>query len=105
MDYLEWIPKRINELRMEKGVSARDMSLSLGQSESYINKIENRRTLPSMAGFLYICEFFQISPQQFFDEGNADPNKLSALIETLKKLDTESLEHLSEIARKLAGKK
>ena len=30
------------------------MSLSLGQSESYINKIENRRTLPSMTGFLYL---------------------------------------------------
>ena len=37
----EGFPKRLAELRQEKGVSARDMSLSLGQSESYINKIEN----------------------------------------------------------------
>ena len=51
MDYLGWFPERIAELRTQRGVSARDMSLSLGQSESYINKIENRRTLPSMAGF------------------------------------------------------
>lgn len=51
MDYLEWFYRRIAELRTQKGVSARDMSLSLGQSESYINKIENRRTLPSMTGF------------------------------------------------------
>ena len=56
MDYLGWVPERIAQLRLQKGVSARDMSLSLGQSESYINKIENRRTLPSMAGFFYICE-------------------------------------------------
>ena len=56
MDYFLWVPERIAQLRLQKGVSARDMSLSLGQSESYINKIENRRTLPSMAGFLYICE-------------------------------------------------
>ena len=42
MDYAEWFPQRVMELRMQKGVSARDMSLSLGQSESYINKIENR---------------------------------------------------------------
>ena len=48
MDYLSWIPERIAELRTQRNVSARDMSLSLGQSESYINKIENRRTLPSM---------------------------------------------------------
>ena len=46
MDYLEWFYQRISELRIQKGVSARDMSLSLGQSESYINKIENKRTLP-----------------------------------------------------------
>ena len=67
MDYFAWVPERIAQLRVQKGVSARDMSLSLGQSESYINKIENRRTLPSMAGFLYICEYFGITPQQFFD--------------------------------------
>ena len=39
--YYEGFSKRLAELRQEKGVSARDMSLSLGQSESYINKIEN----------------------------------------------------------------
>lgn len=65
MDYLEWFYRRIAELRTQKGVSARDMSLSLGQSESYINKIENRRTLPSMTGFFYICEYLNITPQEF----------------------------------------
>ena len=55
MDYEKWFAERLTALRMEKGVSARDMSLSLGQSESYINKIENRRTLPSLSGFFYIC--------------------------------------------------
>ena len=43
MDYIEFFYKRLAELRLQKGVSARDMSLSLGQSESYINKIENKR--------------------------------------------------------------
>ena len=56
MDYVDFIAKRVSQLRMEKGVSARDMSLSLGQSESYINKIENKRTLPSVTGLFYICE-------------------------------------------------
>lgn len=49
MDYTKWFAERLSQLRMEKGVSARDMSLSLGQSASYINKIENRRSLPSIA--------------------------------------------------------
>ena len=56
MDYFDWFANRISALRLKKGVSAREMSLALGQSESYINKIENKRTLPSMAGFFYICE-------------------------------------------------
>ena len=35
--------KRLSELRIQKGVSARDMSLSLGQNSGYINHIENRQ--------------------------------------------------------------
>ena len=65
MDYAEWFPQRVMELRMQKGVSARDMSLSLGQSESYINKIENRRTMPSMNGLFYICDYFGITGRVF----------------------------------------
>ena len=61
MNYTEWFSERLSQLRQEKGVSARDMSLSLGQSESYINKIENKKTLPSMTGFFYICIIFMIN--------------------------------------------
>ena len=52
--YYDDFSKRLTQLRQKKGVTARDMSLSLGQSESYINKIENNYSLPSMNGFFYI---------------------------------------------------
>ena len=39
-DYIDFVCNRIAALRNQKAVSARDMSLSLGQSSSYINKIE-----------------------------------------------------------------
>ena len=39
--------KRLTELRINKGASARDMSLSIGQSAGYINNIENGVNLPS----------------------------------------------------------
>ena len=48
MNYSEWFPDRLARLRHQKGVSSREMSLSLGQSESYINKNEKRKALPSM---------------------------------------------------------
>ena len=56
---------RLTSLRMHKGVSARDMSLSIGQSASYINNIENGRSLPSMEVFFYICDYPEISSQEF----------------------------------------
>jgi len=55
MDYIEWFAERLSKLRIQRGISARDMSLSLGQSEGYINKIENRHMVPSLHGFIYIC--------------------------------------------------
>lgn len=62
----EKFAERLVELRIAKGVSARDMSLSIGQSAGYINNIENKKNLPSMAAFFYICDYLEISPQEFF---------------------------------------
>ena len=103
MDYIEWFYNRLIELRTQKGVSARDMSLSLGQSESYINKIENRRTLPSFTGFLYICEYFCITPQDFFSDG-ASPQKTNELLHELKKLTPEQTEHILQIVKDISGR-
>ena len=55
--YEDFVPKRITQLRLSRGVSARDMSLSLGQNESYINRIENKKTLPSDGSVLYLRVF------------------------------------------------
>lgn len=100
-----FIQERIARLRTKKGVSARDMSLSLGQSESYINTIENKKSLPSMTVFLYICEYLGITPMEFFDEGNKNPEKLKELIEDLKRLDDKSLSHISGLAKELSNRK
>lgn len=104
MDYLEWFYRRIAELRTQKGVSARDMSLSLGQSESYINKIENRRTLPSMTGFFYICEYLNITPQEFFNFDAAAPRKEKELLHEIEKLTPEQSEHVLQIVRDISHK-
>ena len=99
MDYIEWFYTRLAELRIQKGVSARDMSLSLGQSESYINKIENKRTLPSFTGFIYICEYFGITPQEFFNEQSSSPQKVKELVQELEKLSPEQTEHILQVVK------
>ena len=104
MDYIEWFYQRLTELRIQKGVSARDMSLSLGQSESYINKIENKRTLPSFTGFIYICEYFGITPQEFFNIDAASPPKTRELVREMEKLSPEQTEHILLIVKDLNNK-
>lgn len=97
----EFFRQRLAQLRIQKGVSARDMSLSLGQSESYINKIENGKAFPSMQIFFYICDYFSISPMDFFDNGNSNPSALQFLIEDLKTLDDSKIASIAEIVKGL----
>lgn len=99
--YEEFLPQRLTQLRMQKNVSARDMSLSLGQANNYINSIENRKALPSMQSFFYICEYLGITPQEFFDEGNACPVRLRELLDEAKRLDDNALGHLLALMREL----
>ena len=103
MDYLDWFYNRLTELRTQKGVSARDMSLSLGQSESYINKIENRRTLPSMTGFFYICEYLGVTPQEFFSTELLAPQKAKKLQQEIEKLTPAQADHIFMIIRDILG--
>ena len=92
---------RLAQLREKKGVSARDMSLSIGQNPGYINNIETGKALPSMSGFFYICEYLQLSPKDFFDIDARNPEKLNELIKGLKKLDDKQLDSIASIVQGL----
>jgi len=100
-----FLGERLARLREAKGVSAREMSLYIGQSANYINKIENQKAYPSMRAFFYICEYLNVTPKDFFDEDIASPKQLADLMADLKKLDAQALAHLSGIVRGLLGKK
>lgn len=95
---------RLAMLRTKKNVSAREMSLSIGQNPNYINHIETGSATPSLSGIFYICEYLGITPSEFFDTDSENPAKLKQIIEYLKKLDDESLEIIKNLAKKLAGK-
>ena len=99
--YEDFVPERIAQLRTKKGVSARDMSLSLGQANNYINNIENGVNYPSMTVFFYICDYLGISPKEFFDTENLNPSKANELLSEAKGLSSEQLDHLIAIAKGL----
>ncbi len=86
--------KRLAELRAKKKVSARDMSLSIGQCSGYISNIENGHNLPSMAVFFYICDYLGVTPAEFFEVENSDPAALSPIFEQIKKLKPEQVDVL-----------
>lgn len=94
---------RLARLREKKGVSARDMSLSMGQNPGYINNIESGKSMPSLAGVFYICEYLGITPGEFFDTDNSDPQRLNEITENLKRLNDRQLDVISELIKELAG--
>ncbi len=96
--------ERLASLRNQKNVSAREMSLALGQNESYINRIENRLAFPSMQVFFYICEYFQITPREFFDEKNPAPGKINQITEEMKSLDDFQLDTVMSVVKGLQHK-
>lgn len=104
MEY-DFIRKRITELRIKKGVSEYQMSLDLGHSRSYIQNISAGRSKPSIDEFLYICEYLNISPRDFFDEGNSQPILIQKALDGMQTLsDKDLLTLLSLIDRLKEGK-
>lgn len=97
----DFFVERLTSLRNQKNVSAREMSLALGQNGSYINRIENKLAFPSMQAFFYICEYLQVSPRDFFDEDNPSPLKINQIIEESKKLDNTQLDTVMAVIKGL----
>ena len=93
--------KRLVELRMRRNVSARDMSLSLGQSPGYINNIENGVNYPSMTVFFYICDYLGVTPQEFFDLDSTDPARTNDLLRASKGLQHDQIDTLITLAKGL----
>ena len=81
---------RLAKLRNKNGISARDLSLSIGQNSHYINHIENHYSYPSMQTFFYICEYLNITPREFFDLDFDDPKQVKALADHISRINCES---------------
>ncbi len=92
---------RLIKLRTEKGVSAREMSLAIGQSPGYINGLENRNGFPSMQVFFYICEYLGVTPSEFFDDSNGHPLERRDFLENLNALGEENRRNVLAIIKAL----
>lgn len=102
--YEKEFSQRLMQLRTKRGISARDMSLSIGQNPGYINTIENGKSFPTMANFFYICEFLHVTPQEFFDTASESPEKLHSLMQQIKCLDERLIDSITTIVNELTKK-
>ena len=97
----DFIRKRISELRMQRGVSEYKMSLDLGHSKGYVQSISSGRALPSLPEFLYICEYFGITPRDFFDSDMKYPPLIAKLLCEASDLEQADLQMLVSLAERL----
>lgn len=100
MDHAEFIRNRITQLRIAKDVSEYQMSLDLGHSKSYIQGITSGRALPSMNEFISICDYFKITPKDFFDSNIDNPALIQELLNAVSDLHDGDIELLISIAEK-----
>ena len=103
--YEEEFSTRLAKLRSKKGVSSREMSLSIGQNSGYISNIECGKALPSMSVFFFICDYLNITPSEFFDMDSEDPEKINLLLKDLKQLNSEQLALITAMVKNLIKSK
>lgn len=90
---IEFIGKRITELRLKKGISEYKMSYDLGHNKNYIRAITSNRSLPSVEGLFSIIEYFGMSPAEFFDTDydHSQKQMIKKAVEYMKELDDENM--------------
>lgn len=92
--YKKLLQDRLLEIRLANKKSERGLSLDLGHNSNYCNDIANGRALPSMSEFFYICEYFGITPKDFFDNDekmSLTKQKAKRIIDQLEDSDIDSL--------------
>lgn len=104
VDYEKLFIERLIMLREQKGFSARNMSLSIGQNANYINQIESKKTFPSMQNFFYICDYLDVTPEEFFAIENKKPALLREITNDIQLLDDNELYHLHGLINALIKK-
>lgn len=98
---IEFIRKRITELRLARDYSEYKVSLDLGYSKGYIQSITSGHSSPSIQSLLDICDYFHITPSDFFKEDvPLDSEEVLHILEILRQLPKEDLETILEISEK-----
>lgn len=104
-EYEALFVRQLEKYRINKGVSQREMSLSLGQTAGYISKLTSGHSMPRMITFFWICDYFNIHPKDFFDDGIAgDPALIDSIVKDLRELNDEQLKYIAALVKDIVKK-
>lgn len=101
MNYSSAFRERLANLREQRDLSQRALSLKMAQSENYINHIENGLNFPTMENFFHICEYLGITPKEFFEFEAKDLSLANELAEEIRGLEPKHQAALLSIVRDL----
>lgn len=99
-----FVRERITQLRLQKGVSEYQMSYDLGHSRGYIYNISSGKALPPLKEFFAICDYLEITPQQFFDDTDQNPELVQKALTGMRQLDEDDMLMLLGIINRLLKK-
>ena len=101
--YNELLRIRLLALLNTKGLSEYQVSLDLGRSQGYLHSITSGKNLPSMEAFFDICNYFELTPSEFFDSELNNPTLIHKINQYIKKLNDEDLILLLSVLNRIVS--
>ncbi len=100
-----FIKERYARIRLAHNISARRLSMELGQSSEYINQIETGKSMPSVEGLINFCDYFGMSASEFFDDRIAFPVEYKAIADELNKMDAMEIGLMLDLLKLINSKR
>lgn len=89
MDNREKFVYRIMQLQRQRNLNDNELSRLLGYKTNNMNKIINFVSFPRMEKFFDLCDFFNITPEEFFRYDDENPKSTNKLYNKIEKLNEE----------------
>ncbi len=103
---IEYVRKRITELRMKRNISEYQLSYNVGHSKNYVHNIVTGYSQPSVKELLYLIEALGVTPRDFFDEAVefSNPYLSKKIMDGIKGMLDEDLEAVLLMIERLKEK-
>lgn len=81
--------QRIGYFRNKKNLSARELSLRIGKSDTYINQVENKNFRISLPVLFEIIDALEVSCAEFFSDNYKSFQQDKEILDVLRSLSPE----------------